>query len=693
MTRVATLTVFTTTAYPCDINPTIDSECTNLAVGRSYCVAPVNGTEVPDVTTTYTPLTQLPSTASSSVSYTEDNSLHKTALNMKLCIPHFEPPFQTLFEGSRYWRNESFVYHSTRECLMKDPHRFHTNYFQLLSLPPSTFESLPFFLLAMESLAETTWDVVICGTGLQQSLLALALSRSGKQILHLDPNAYYGGDEAALTLQDAEEWVARQQNRQTQLSSDASDPDPDPDQTQDEPTPIFSAASISRPAELSGSASALSSSRAYSLALAPFIVHTRSALLSQLVSSHAYRQVDFLAVGSFFIFQPASSAAAENQEDGRPNTEQGGPSLTPIPSTREAIFADTTIQPRLKRALVKFLKFVLEHDTAAQAEKWQARAKQPLDTFLQDEFKLDAELRTLILALTLSLDGRITVRAGLKVIERHLTSMGMFGPGFAAVYPKWGGGSEISQVGCRACAVGGGVYILGSDVKATRLSEEGPDGAEVEVELGEPAIRVRTRLLVRGSDSATESDEKISRQVVVVDSPLRSLFTPTLEDAPTPAVAVIVMPAGSLKDDKAEPSPYPVFVFAHSSDTGECPSGQSVLYFTTLATPSSASVLDHAVASVLSAVSKDNRGEPPRCIYQLRYDQSCGRSKPCSADEEAILTFPSLPLGLAFDDAALDPVKEAWVKAMGPAATDEAKSKYMDFENREDVGDDEHDQE
>ncbi|TDZ23421.1 LysM domain-containing protein [Colletotrichum orbiculare MAFF 240422] len=36
-----------------NMNPTIDSECTNLSVGRSYCVAPVNGTEVPDVTTTY----------------------------------------------------------------------------------------------------------------------------------------------------------------------------------------------------------------------------------------------------------------------------------------------------------------------------------------------------------------------------------------------------------------------------------------------------------------------------------------------------------------------------------------------------------------------------------------------------------------------------------------------------------------
>jgi RAB protein geranylgeranyltransferase component A len=34
-----------------------------------------------------------------------------------------------------------------------------------------------------------------------------ALSRSGKKVLHVDRNGFYGGAEAALSLQDAEEWV------------------------------------------------------------------------------------------------------------------------------------------------------------------------------------------------------------------------------------------------------------------------------------------------------------------------------------------------------------------------------------------------------------------------------------------------------------------------------------------------------
>ena len=34
-----------------------------------------------------------------------------------------------------------------------------------------------------------------------------ALSRSGKKVLHVDKNEYYGGTEAALSLQEIEAWV------------------------------------------------------------------------------------------------------------------------------------------------------------------------------------------------------------------------------------------------------------------------------------------------------------------------------------------------------------------------------------------------------------------------------------------------------------------------------------------------------
>ncbi|GKT42548.1 RAB6A-GEF complex partner protein 1 [Colletotrichum spaethianum] len=501
----------------------------------------------------------------------------------------------------------------------------------------------------MESLAEQTWDVILHGTGLQQSLLALALSRSGKQILHLDPNEYYGGPEAAFSLQEIEEWAAAHA-----AADDVG------------PSRVFSSVTVSKPEVVTGSGPSLSFPRAYSLALAPQIIHARSELVKQLVSSRAFRQIEFLAVGSFFIYTLPSSGS----EDGRA-------SIVPIPSTREAVFSTTAIPARAKRSLMKFLKFVSDYDAEEQRGTWTPHADKPLSEFLASNFKLDSALQTYIVTLTLSLDGRISTKDGLAAIHRHLSSMGAFGPGFAAVYPRWGGLSEIAQVGCRACAVGGAVYMLGTGVKATRPLDAQEDGAHFEVDLTSD-ITVKSRTLIRGAEVVAPDSQRVNRLTVVVNSPLLSLFRAVVEGAPTPAVAVVAIPAGSIKDVA---SPYPVYVFAHSSETGECPSGQSVLYFVTPKTSNSGEALEKALATLLAAIDED--GNHPQAIYQVMYEQAKAASL---AFSDASHVLPSLPLDLAFSDTALEPVRDAWTKVMGPIA-DDPDIQYMKFEDREGVGD------
>lgn len=380
------------------------------------------------------------------------------------------------------------------------------------------------------------------------------MSRSGKKILHIDPKEYYGGPDAAFSLQEADAWQAEQASSSAASSS------------------IFSSASISRPSDGAGP----SSPRSYSLALCPQIIHTTSALISQLVSSRACRQIEFLAVGSFFIFKPSdpSSQAAEP------------PSLSRIPSTREDVFSTTAISARAKRSLIKFLKFVLDYSSESNSEVWQPRAAEPLRAFLAGCFNLDADLQADVLALTMSLDGRITTKDGLASIHRHLSSMGVFGPGFAAVYPKWGGTSEITQVACRAGAVGGGIYMLGTGIETVAERRECADEL-VEVRLTN-GTAVKTKLLVRGGEErAAEDALEISRLVAVIESPLSPLFEVMVEGAPTPVVAVIAFPPGSVLTEDGARSEYPVYAVAHSSGTGECPNGQSELqrFFPLLAPP------------------------------------------------------------------------------------------------------------
>jgi len=490
-----------------------------------------------------------------------------------------------------------------------------------------------------------------------------ALSRSDKRVLHLDPNDYYGDLEAALNLEDADAWVARQggdggskliANASTWTNSDAND-----------------------------AHGALRSARSYSLALAPQIIYTRSALLSQLVSSRAYRQVEFLAVGSFFVYE-------------QPVTGDQRGTLSRIPSSREDVFSTQAIPARSKRSLMKFLKFVIEYDSEQQRPLWQEHASEMLARFLEEQFKLDDSLRRYILALTLTLDGKITVRDGLAIIHRHLSSLGWFGPGFCAVYPKWGGGSEIAQVACRAGAVGGGIYMLDTGMEKLPVDDAQPDMMSLKLSNG---TTVQTSALVASQDEPAEGSLIIRRLVAVVDSTFANLFEVTVEGAPKPAVAVVSLAA------LESVSSLPVHMFVHSSDTGECPSGQSVVYLTTLATPDAQSRLDFALNVLLTQVAAvdSETSTVPVCLYKLAYDQFssdwetvASETSPSTGNNAVSDTtfasrgrplhhkLPSPSLELSFREDTLDHVKCAWRRVVSTFVGAEVDDdEYMNFEDRE----------
>ncbi|KAI1343360.1 GDP dissociation inhibitor [Xylariaceae sp. FL0016] len=505
----------------------------------------------------------------------------------------------------------------------------------------------------MESLDDKTWDTVICGTGLQQSLLALALSRSDKRILHLDKNDYYGEHEAALSLQEAESFAkayARDRDAQ-QLSEGA---------METQRTAIFRNASVWK--NSNAEAKGLSLSRAYSLALAPQIIHTRSQLLSQLVTSRAYRQVEFLAVGSFFVYDASAS---------EPNAK-----LARIPSSREDVFSTKAIPVRAKRSLMKFLKFVMDYDSEEQKLVWQDHGESLLTEFLSSQFGLDESLRQYILALTLTLDGKVKVREGLASIHRHLASIGLFGPGFCAVYPKWGGLSEIAQVACRAQAVGGGIYMLDHGYEVD-VSNEDP---EIALKLSS-GITVRTNHLISAQQDVEPGSRMITRLVAIVNAPLKHVFEATVEGAPNPAVAIIAFPSGAFSGSD---STTPVYAFVHHSDTGECPTGQSVIYLTTLSSSGAPQRLEKALDALLQ-MSMTLAPQAPSCLFKLLYEQYAGKCSSSPNKSTSMFEFPAPSFGLAFDDSCLDAVKDAWNHVTGDSTNDD---QYMIFQDRESVGDD-----
>lgn len=68
----------------------------------------------------------------------------------------------------------------------------------------------------------TEFDVVIIGTGLPESILAAACSRSGQRVLHVDARSYYGGNWASFTFSGLLSWLKEwEQDREAGDSSPA----------------------------------------------------------------------------------------------------------------------------------------------------------------------------------------------------------------------------------------------------------------------------------------------------------------------------------------------------------------------------------------------------------------------------------------------------------------------------------------
>lgn len=59
----------------------------------------------------------------------------------------------------------------------------------------------------MDSLDKTVFDAIILGTGFTQTIVAAALARAGKTVLHLDENDYYGGESGAFGFRDLVRWA------------------------------------------------------------------------------------------------------------------------------------------------------------------------------------------------------------------------------------------------------------------------------------------------------------------------------------------------------------------------------------------------------------------------------------------------------------------------------------------------------
>ncbi|WVW80108.1 hypothetical protein I302_102083 [Kwoniella bestiolae CBS 10118] len=271
------------------------------------------------------------------------------------------------------------------------------------------------------------YDVIVIGTGLAESIAAASLAKAGKSVLHLDPNEYYGGEQASLTLDELVEWS----NNQPSSSSSTSH------------VQYFSASTTPLDAELQNDR------RRYALSLFPAILPSRGNLIDTLISSDVSKYVSFRILDSISLY-----------------TNEG--EFKKVPGSKEEIFKDKTISLVDKRRLMKFLMFAAGE--FEDSEILKGKETQPLIQFLQESFSLPTQLsESIIYAISHGSSATEQTLPALERTRRYLKSIGRYGNN-AFLVGQYGGAGEIAQGFCRACAVFGGTYILGASAKPTSIS-------------------------------------------------------------------------------------------------------------------------------------------------------------------------------------------------------------------------------
>lgn len=300
-----------------------------------------------------------------------------------------------------------------------------------------------------------SFDVVLCGTGLAQSIAAAAAASAGKSVLHIDRNGYYGEAQATFTLRELEVLVTSSKARNDQqqqggASSDTTgdvfdsfewtDYDPRPQDTEQEQPDEASA----KPA--APTPDVVKAGRGFSIDLAPSLLLCRGELVNVLGTSNIARYLELRSLDKLFVMQ--SDGAWRH-----------------VPASKEDVFSSDLLGPLDKRRLMKFLQWCNELPVDGQGvitdEALREHASTPFSEYLVAQHNIGPNLVPILvdaLALSLESSAPLTTRKGLGAIRTHLHSIGRFGS--TAFLDVSYGISDVVQAFCRVGAISGGTFIL-----------------------------------------------------------------------------------------------------------------------------------------------------------------------------------------------------------------------------------------
>ncbi|XP_015576358.2 rab escort protein 1 isoform X1 [Ricinus communis] len=317
------------------------------------------------------------------------------------------------------------------------------------------------------SIDPTTFDLILIGTGLSESIIAAAASASGKSVLHIDQNKFYGSHFSSLSIPDLTSFLN---------SNSVPTPSPPPPQT---PHPDFTVVNLTTQplysnVEISSFSNELIEQNCSKFSLdisGPRVLYCADNSIDLMIKTGANQYVEFKSIDASFV----------GDENGK---------LWNVPDSRAAIFKDKSLSLMEKNRLMRFFKLVQSqiatNENQEQQEEEDVRiSEQDLESPFVDflnKMKLSSKIKSIILYAIVMADcdqentggankDLLKTKDGIDRLALYQSSIGRFTNALGAfIYPIYGQG-ELPPAFCRRAAVKGCIYVLRMPVVALLMDK------------------------------------------------------------------------------------------------------------------------------------------------------------------------------------------------------------------------------
>ncbi|CAB4318328.1 unnamed protein product [Prunus armeniaca] len=495
-------------------------------------------------------------------------------------------------------------------------------------------------------LETTTFDLIVVGTGIPESVIAAAASATGKTVLHLDPNQFYGSHSASIHLNDLTSFLNYHANLPSTTAANTTSVSSSHD---------FTALNLSLRSLYSNVETAnyapetlAQHSTKFRVDLGgPRVFLCADKATDLLIKSGINAYLDFKGIEASFIWD-------------------GSGRLCDVPDSRSAIFKDKSLSLLEKNQLMRFFKLVQRHLGASNGDD-EGRESSKIS---EEDWRAPLIILYAICMVDYDQDNLevcksvLKTRDGMERLALYQNSIGRYGASGALLYPTYGIG-ELSQAFCRRAAVKGCIYVLRMPVTALLMDQNSGQYKGVRLASGEdffshqlvldptfivplppasspPDLRESFQVL-----SLKDDKRKVARGICIINSSLK----------PDISQFLLIYPPRSLFPEQ-DTSIRALQIGGDLDQMAVCPSGMFVLYFSGLCDDAGQGKrLLHAAMNALltlpvsesgSAAGSEDTEVKPTLLWSMLYIQELTTVP--TGQYENIISTPMLDGNINFSD-------------------------------------------